>query len=201
MVIALAAWSVFGDRPDAPQLAGMATGFCGVLLIIARGDLSSLAALKFNPGDLLVLAAIVTWSVYTVYLRIRPPISWQSYNFVTYAIAAAASVPLAAAEHQLGYATALNWAAVAVIVFVAIFPSIIGYVFYNRRVELLGAAAAGLYLFLIPVFGAVLATVLLGEKLHPFHAFAFALIIAGVLIGSRSPANGILPAASSQDEG
>jgi drug/metabolite transporter (DMT)-like permease len=201
MIIALAAWSIFGDRPDAPQLIGMATGFCGVLLIIARGDLSSLAALRFNPGDLLVLAALAAWGVYTAYLRLRPPISWQSYNFVTYAIAAAVSIPLAAVEHQLGFTTALDWTAVAAVLFVAIFPSVIGYVFYNRAVELLGPAAAGLYLFLIPVFGAVLATVLLGEKLHLFHALAFALIIAGVLIGSRSQAHSSLPAAPSRDGG
>src|SRR5262249_1715008 len=106
-----------------------------------------------------------------------------------------------AVEHQLGHATTLNWAAVAAIVFVAIFPSIIGYVFYNRAVELLGPAAAGLYLFLIPVFGAVLATVLLGGKLYLFHALSLPLIIAGVRIGSRSAAHGSLPAAPSREDG
>jgi drug/metabolite transporter (DMT)-like permease len=55
-------------------------------------------------------------------------------------------------------------------------------------VELLGPVAAGMYLFLIPVFGAILATVLLGEKLYLFHALGFALIIAGVLISSRKAA-------------
>jgi drug/metabolite transporter (DMT)-like permease len=199
MIIALTAWSIFGDRPEAPQLAGMATGFFGVLLIIARGDVSSLAALKFNPGDLLVLAALVAWAVYTAYLRLRPAISWQSYNFVTYAIAAAANIPLVAVEAQLGYTTAFNWTAVAAIAFVAIFPSVIGYIFYNRAVEMLGPAAAGIYLFLIPVFGAILATVLLGENLQLFHALGFALIIAGVLIGSRKAAPGRVPAASSRD--
>jgi drug/metabolite transporter (DMT)-like permease len=199
MIIALTAWSIFGDRPEPAQLTGMATGFCGVLLIIARGDLSSLAALNFDPGDILVLAALTAWAIYTAYLRLRPPISWQSYNFVTYAIAAALSVPLAAVESQLGYTTALNWIAAAAIAFVAIFPSVIGYIFYNRAVELLGPAAAGIYLFLIPVFGAVLATALLGEKLHLFHALGFALIIVGVLIGSRKAAAVRVPVGPSRD--
>src|SRR5262249_21698445 len=126
-------------------------------------------------------------------------ISWQSYNFVTYATATAVNIPLAAAESQLGYTTTLNFTAAAAIAFVAIFPSVIGYIFYNRAVELLGPAAAGIYLFLIPVFGAVLATALLGEKLQLFHALGFALIIAGVLIGSRKAAAGSVPAASSRD--
>ncbi len=138
MAIALAAWSLFGDRPDAAQLAGMATGFAGVLVIVARGNLLSLSALRFNPGDLLLLAAIASWGVYTAFLRKRPAISWQSYNLVTYAIAAAVNIPLAAAEPMLGYDFILSWGALAAIGFVAIFPSIVGYVFYNRAVELLG---------------------------------------------------------------
>jgi len=201
MIIALAAWSMAGDRPDNAQLAGMGAGFCGVLVIITRGGLSSLAALTLNPGDALALAAIVAWSVYTVYLRTRPPISWQSYSFVTYATAAISNIPLAATEHWLGYDLSLNWAAVAAIGFTAIFPSLISYIFYNRAVELLGPSAAGLYLFLIPVFGAVLATVLLGERLYLFHAAGFALIIAGVLIGSRKAAPASVSAASPRSEG
>jgi drug/metabolite transporter (DMT)-like permease len=186
MVIALAAWILASDRPNTAQLAGMAAGFSGVLLIVTRGGLSSLAALNFNPGDILILASILTWSVYTVYVRTRPPISWQSYSFAIYAVAAVLNFPLAAAEHLQGYDLTLNWAAVAAIGFTAIFPSLISYVFYNRAVELLGPAEAGLYLFLVPVFGAILATALLGETLHLFHALGFALIIAGVLIGGRS---------------
>jgi drug/metabolite transporter (DMT)-like permease len=199
MVIAVAAWAVFGDKLDAPQIAGLAAGFLGVLLIAARGSLSSLAALKFNSGDLLLLGAIATWGVYTAFLRKRPPISWQSYSFVSYAIAAAINIPFAAGELALGYSVTLNWATIAAISFAAVFPSIVGYVFYNRAVELLGPGPAGFYLFLVPVFGAILATALLGERLHLFHVLGFALIAAGVVIGSRSTAGGSLPAATSRD--
>jgi drug/metabolite transporter (DMT)-like permease len=201
MVIALAAWAVFGDRLAAAQIAGLAAGFLGVLLIAARGSLLTLAALKFNAGDLLLLGAIAAWGVYTALLRKRPPISWQSYSLATYAIAAAINIPLAATELSLGYTFTLNWASFSAISFAAVFPTIIGYVFYNRAVELLGPGQAGFYLFLVPVFGAVLATVLLGERLHLFHVLGFALIIAGVLIASRSPACSSLPAAPCRDGG
>ncbi len=188
MFIALAGWSIFGDRLGVPLLTGMATGFAGVLIIIAKGDITSLASLRFNPGDLILLAAIAAWSSYTAFLRKRPPISWQSFSLTTYAIAAAVNVPLAIIENSLGHAMIVNWLTISAIIFVAIVPSVIGYVFYNRAVELLGPAPAGLYLFLIPVFGALLATGFLGEKLHWFHAVGFAAIIAGVLIGSRRAA-------------
>ena len=185
MFIALVAWGVFGDRLSAPQSAGMAAGFAGVLLIVAKGDPLTLASLRFNPGDLVLLTAVLAWSAYTAFLRKRPRISWQSYNLITYAIAAVANVPIAAGELALGHTVTGGWAAGAAIVYVAIFPSLLAYIFYNRGVELLGPAAAGLYMFLIPPFGALLAVGLLSEKLHWFHAVGFALIIAGVLIGSR----------------
>jgi drug/metabolite transporter (DMT)-like permease len=183
--IALVARTIFGDRLSLPQIAGMIAGLMGVLLIIAKGDPRTLAALRFNPGDLILLAAILAWSAYTAFLRKRPRMSWQSYNFITYAIAAIANIPIAAAELAMGGSITPSWAAAGAIVYVAIFPSLLAYIFYNRAVELLGPAAAGIYMFLIPAFGAVLAVGLLGEELHWFHAAGFALIIGGVLIGSR----------------
>ncbi|MGO9472304.1 MAG: DMT family transporter [Rhodomicrobium sp.] len=194
MFIAVTAWGIFGDRLDTAQLVGMAAGFAGVILVVAKGDLLSLAAFKFNSGDILVLAGVTAWSIYTVFLRKRPPISWQSYNLVTYAIAAIANVPAAFAERALGYTMSTSWVVAAAIFYVAIFPSVIAYIFYNRAVELLGPAPAGLYLFLIPVFGALLAMPLLGEKPHFYHAAGFALIIAGVIMGSRKSVVAPLPA-------
>ncbi len=186
MFIALAAWSIFGDRLGLSQLIGMVTGFVGVILIIAKGDLSSLQALRFNPGDLLFIAGTISWGVYTAFLRKRPAISWQSYNLVTYAVAAAANVPFVFVEYQLGGVMTVNWLTISSVVVLAIFPSLLAYIFYNRAVEQLGPAAAGLYLFLIPIFGALLAMLSLGERPHLFHLIGFALIIAGVVIGSRS---------------
>jgi drug/metabolite transporter (DMT)-like permease len=185
MFIALTAWSLFGDRLLIGQLIGMTMGFAGVLLIIGKGNLASLAAFKFNPGDILLVGAMFTWSIYTAFLRKRPPISWQSLSWTIYAVAAVSNLPFALIEHALGYTMRADFATAATAGYAAIFPSLIAYIFYNRGVELLGPARAGLYLFLVPVFGALLAMVFLGEKLYPFHALGFALIVAGVLVGSR----------------
>ncbi len=183
--IALVAASLFGDRLSASQMTGMAVGFAGVLLIVVRGDPRTLAGLHFNSGDLVLLTAIFAWSAYTAFLRKRPRIGWQSYNIVTYAIAAIANVPIAAGELAMGQRVGGGWAAVAAVIYVAIFPSLLAYIFYNRGVELLGPAAAGLYMFLIPAFGALLAVGLLGEQLQWFHAVGLMLIAAGVAIGTR----------------
>ncbi len=185
MFIALTAWALFGDRIEPMQLVGLSAGFVGVLIIIAKGDLASLAGFKLNRGDVLLIAGMFTWSIYTAFLRKRPPISWQSFNISTYAVAAMANFPLALIEHGMGHTLEVSAATVAAIAYVAIFPSLLAYIFYNRGVELLGPARAGVYLFLVPVFGTLLATIFLGERLHLFHAAGFALIIAGVLVASR----------------
>ena len=99
--------------------------------------------------------------------------------------AAVANVPLALIEHGLGHSMKANAATAAAIAYVAIFPSLLAYIFYNRGVELLGPARTGLYMFLVPVFGALLAVLFLGERLHLYHALGFAFIIGGVVIGSR----------------
>lgn len=195
--IAATAWMLFGDPLDVPQLIGMASGFLGVLLIIAKGDLSSLAGFRFNLGDGLIILAMVTWSLYTAFLRKRPRISWQSLNFSLYVVAAVCNLPFAFVEHSFGHSLAVNWATVAAIAYAAIFPSLIGYICYNRGVELLGPARAGLFLFLVPVFGAILAKVCLGETLHLFHAAGFALIAAGVLVGTRGSTSARASIASS----
>ena len=193
VVIAFMTWGLFGERPGAAQVAGMGAGLLGVLIVVAKGDLMSLAALRFDAGDLAIMAAVAAWSIYTAFLRKRPSIAWQSYNFVTYSVAAMVNVPAAAAERHFGYTIIGGWAAAAAIFYVSIFPSLLAYIFYNRGVELLGPAASGLYLFLIPVFGAVLAIIFLGEQLHLFHAAGFALIIGGVLAGSRGGAAARMP--------
>ncbi len=185
MFIALAAWSLFGDRLEAPQFVGLIAGFAGVLLIIAKGDFESLSRFKFNPGDILLIVGMIAWSVYTACLRLRPRVSWQSFNLTSYSIAAVANVPFALVEYHAGSRMEANGATFATIAYVAVFPSLLAYILYNRGVELLGPARAGLFLFLVPVFGGVLAMVALGEQLYWYHAAGFALIIAGVLLGTR----------------
>ena len=190
MFIAVTAWALFNDRITAGQAAALGIGFFGVLIIVVKGDPATLSGFHFNPGDLLLVAAIVCWAVYTACLRKRPAISWQSFNLVTYAIAAFANLPFAIVENAGSQHMSASWASIAAVLYVAIFPSLLAYIFYNRGVELLGAARAGIYLFLIPVFGAVLAMVYLNEKLHAYHAAGFALIVAGILWANRKPERG-----------
>jgi drug/metabolite transporter (DMT)-like permease len=182
--IAITAWLLFRDPISSMQATGMVVAFAGVMVIVTKGHPESLANFRFNFGDLLLITAMLTWSIYTAYLRKRPVIAWQSFAGLTYFIAGFGNLPLAFIEVAQGKTIPFELAAIAVVLYVAIFPSLLAYVFYNRGVELLGPTRSGFYLFLIPVFGGILATIFLGERLYPFHLIGFALIIGGVAAGT-----------------
>ena len=168
MFIALTAWGLFGDRLGAGAARGACRGLFRRSCHHREGrSCRRSPAFRFNPGDLLLIVGMITWSIYTAFLRKRPHISWQSFNISTYAVAAVANVPLALIEHGLGHSMKANAATAAAIAYVAIFPSLLAYIFYNRGVELLGPARAGLYMFLVPVFGALLAIGLSRREASP----------------------------------
>jgi len=185
MMIALASFIFFSDRLTLRQGAGIALSLAGVILVVSKGDLQVLAQLRFNTGDLWVLAAMSIWGIYTAFLRMRPDIHWLSLAAMMFFVAAAVNWPLHAWEHAYVRSLTLSTEALFAIGYVSIFPSILAYIFYTRGVELIGSNRAGVFMHLVPLFGSTLAILILGE--HPLwsHAVGFALILSGVTIAAR----------------
>jgi drug/metabolite transporter (DMT)-like permease len=172
----------FGVRPRAAEVAAVIVGGAGIALIVFRADWRSVAAFALNPGDALVLASVAVWALYTSLLRLRPPVAPATFLAVTFAIGVAAMLPAALGEWLAGRRIDPSPAALAGIAYVAIFPSTIAYALYNRSVAAIGPAAAGRAIALMPLFGALLAAVLLGEALHGYHAVGMAMILAGIVL-------------------
>ncbi len=185
MLIALASYLAFRDRLTPTQAAGIPLAAAGVVAIIAKGDLQTLARADFNQGDLWVFAALVSWALYTAYLRKRPDIHWLSFAAVTFALASLFNLPLFIAEHVWDRQLQATGETALAIAYVSVFPSVLAYIFFNRGVELIGANRAGAYIYLIPVFGSVLAVALLGERFALYHVAGFGLIMGGVFLASR----------------
>ena len=177
---------VFGTPLRGLQLAGVATSFAGALVLVARGDLQVLTGLSFNPGDLWLVAAALSWAAYTLLLRYRPPgLDALSFLTATLAVAVAVLAPLSAWEVAQGGPLQFGMPVVAGLAYFAVFPSVLAYLFWNRGVEEVGANVAGLFVHLMPVFGIVLAWLFLGEGLAPFHVAGIALILTGIWLTSR----------------
>lgn len=186
-LIAITSFIVFAERLSWRQILEIAISLLGVLIVVVRGDMAALFALKFNSGDLLFMAATVIWAIYTVYLRNVPQMHWLSFIAVTFFVGALVITPFFVAEHYSGWQLQFDRTTLLTFSYVAIFPSVIAYSFYNRGVALIGANRAGVFLYVVPVFSTLLAIALLGEKLELRHVVGFAMIFAGVMLTARKP--------------
>jgi len=126
------------------------------------------------------------WSVYTIALRWRPPgLHMLSFLFVAAVIGDACVLPLWLAEMAFSRQLHWTWTNFLALASVALFSSVLAYLFWNRGVEAVGANVAGLFVHLMPVYGVVLAWLFLGERLAAFQVAGIALILAGIWVTSR----------------
>jgi drug/metabolite transporter (DMT)-like permease len=176
------AWILERERATLRQVGGLALSLAGILVILSRGDPESLLALEVNAGDAWILAAMPIWGVYSVLLKRRPPeLGGVAFLFVISALGTLLLLPavVIAPPSWPGTAAALG------VAYIAVFASILAYIFWNRGVAIVGAGAAGVTLHLLPLFGTVLAILFLGESFQAFHAVGFATILAGVIVATR----------------
>ena len=174
-----------GDNTTFRQIVGAAIALIGVVWIIARGNINALSTLSFNAGDVIVGVAVSVWAVYSVLLRHRPLVHPLSLLAVTLIIGIVIIVPFYAVEFGSGRYVILQRESLLAIGYVSIFPSVLAYLFFNRGVELIGSAAAGMSLNIMPIMGAGLAILFLDEHLQGFHAIGMASIVAGILLAGR----------------
>lgn len=185
VLIILTGGIIFRDRVTTYQFGGILMSSVGVLVIIARGQLSNLQHLQFNWGDIIILFNMMVFAVYAVYLRKRPPMHWLSFIFVFGALSTLATLPFMIWEMAAGITFKPTWLTVFAIVYVSIFPSVLAFAAWNRGVQLIGANRSGPFVHLVPIYTAILGSALLGEHLSAFHVFGFALIITGVWIAAH----------------
>src|SRR5690606_4241920 len=122
-------------------------------------------------------ASVVVWSFYTVLLRLRPSVSPISFIAATFAIGVVAMAPLAGWEWLAGQEVRWNWGVGGAFLYVGILPSLISYFIYNAAAQTVGAARAGQAITMMPLFGAFLSAMLLGEVLHEYHFAGMAFIV------------------------
>ena len=168
------------------QLLGILLSLAGVLVILTEGRPALLADMTWNRGDLWLLAASLDWALYSVFLRWRPAnMSPGAFLGAIIAIGVIPLVPLYAVDVLWwGNRLAVNAANISVIAYVAVFPSVLAYVFWNRAVQELGPNRTGQYIHLMPLFGAAMAIIFLGERLQLFHGIGALLIATGILLAS-----------------
>lgn len=195
----------YGERPRAPQVLGALLSLLGVATVLSRGQPSALLQVQFVRGDLYMLAAAASWAGYS-WMLARPPASmrgdarpkvpgadgqprvwrWDEallvqtlFGLVWAGSAAGLEALVSPREPQWSPAVG------AAVLYIVVGPSLVAYALWGRAVAAVGPTTAGIFANLTPLFAALLSTALLGEAPHAYHAAAFALIVAGILVSSR----------------
>ncbi|MEI5678810.1 MULTISPECIES: DMT family transporter [unclassified Mesorhizobium] len=180
MVIFAANFLLFRLRVTWAQIVGFLLSMAGVILTATHGRPLGLLGLEVNIGDALMLVAVLVYAIYTVMLRFKPAIHWQSLMIMLTGAAFVTSIPATAAEFWTGSMIVPDARGWGIVLFTVLFPSVLAQAFYIRGVELIGANRAGLFFNLVPIFGMLLSIVLLGEDFHLYHAVAMVLVLGGI---------------------
>ncbi|GGC91733.1 DMT family transporter [Chelatococcus reniformis] len=186
IVVLIGSFLAYRTPISAMQVVGVGTTVLGVVLASTHGDLSVLRTFAFNIGDGLLLIACVLYAGYTVALAARPKVSGVTLFAAMAAAAFLTSLPLLAFEVAQGAAlwpASLN--GVLLVAYIGLFPSLLSQLFFMRGVELIGANRAGLFINLVPIFGALLGVLLLGERFGLVEALALVLVLGGIYVAER----------------
>lgn len=185
MVIFLANFLLFRIKVTPAQIIGFVLTLTGVAITASSGSLVRLIGLELNRGDALMLLAILFYGGYTVALRYKPVLHWQSMITVMAGAAFLTSLPFSAFEvmrETVIWPDTRGWLVAA---FAAVVPSLVGQVLFIKGNEIIGSNRAGIFINLVPIFGTLLSVMILGEILHLYHVVALVLVLGGIWLSER----------------
>jgi drug/metabolite transporter (DMT)-like permease len=186
IVIILANFVLFRLRVRPLQIVGVVLTIVGVALTASHGDLSQLLKLDLNFGDAIMLVAVLCYSLYSVGLRLKPAIRWQSFMLALSIAALLVSLPFFLWEIASGRVIVPDASGWMLTLYTALGASVVSQVLYIKGNELIGANRAGLFINLVPIFGTLLSVLIIGEQFQPYQAFALALVLGGIALAEYS---------------
>jgi drug/metabolite transporter (DMT)-like permease len=168
-------------RLSGTQVFGLFLSCTGVLTIILHGQFARLLALEFSCGDLIVFGAMVSFALFTVWQGSFPPdVDRLGLLGAQLTIAVVALLPLLALEYIDGVRATWSTAALAEMLYVGVAAALLANLLYMFGIARVGPARAGMFIHLVPLYGAIMSSAFLGERLHIYHAVGMLAIMAGL---------------------
>jgi drug/metabolite transporter (DMT)-like permease len=186
MAIVAASSLLLHERMSRAQWAGVVLALLGLLFVIAKGDPARLLAVQFVAGDAWITAAATSWTIYSVLLKRWPSQLGPGERLVAI-IAGGLLVllPTTLAEALLTAPPPFGWGAFGLVLLAAVLPGVLSYGAYSYLQRELGASRTAMMLYLAPVYGALLAWLVLGELPGWYHAVGAAMILPSIWLASR----------------
>jgi drug/metabolite transporter (DMT)-like permease len=186
LMIGIMSFVLVGDRMTARQVIGIVLSLIGVMAILLRGDPAALKSIAFNRGDLWFLVAILVFSFYAPLVRKAPKVHPLSFLTALAVTGILVIVPLWIFELATEPLPIIDLKSVLICLYLAIFPSVLAYICYNRSIQLLGPNRVAALYPTIVLFGSALAIGFLGERPQWYHLVGTVLIVGGVLYATRN---------------
>lgn len=168
------------------QIIGLIVSAAGVLLVLTHGDLSNLVGLESNTGVLWVLGGVISWAIYSVLLHKKPAgLGGSGFFAATVIIGLIGLLPFYLIETFIqNRPVHVNLDLILTVAYVAVFASILAYLFWNKAVEMIGASRSSPFIHLIPAFGLVLSVIFLGEHMKQTDFIGLILIFLGLVVAA-----------------
>jgi drug/metabolite transporter (DMT)-like permease len=185
-ITAMLAWAIAGTRLTGAQRLGIGCAFVGIVVMIARADFGVLLGLELNIGDLIMLLAVLGWSTYAVLLPRREYVpDGPTLMFLIALTGTVLLTPLSVIEAIYARPFELDPPVLGTMLYLAIFPTLLATTAWNMSIRSIGANRTAIFVNLIPVAGAAMATLFLGEQLHAYHLLGAAFVLAGIWLAVR----------------
>ncbi|MDM8536496.1 EamA family transporter [Desulfobacterales bacterium HSG17] len=181
----LFSWIMSQEKPLVLQTLGIMVSIIGVMTIISNGSWQVLSTFSFNPGDLLIVLSIASWSFYSVLLK-KKQINISPVSLLTMLIffGVLCILPFYLWEFSVFNGFELKTSTIIIFVYLGIFPSILSYLCWNFGVKTAGASIASVFMYLLPVFTSIIAYLFLNESLFLYHFAGGLLILSGLIMSS-----------------
>tara|TARA_B100001029_G_scaffold39781_1_gene30863 strand:+ start:587 stop:1501 length:915 start_codon:yes stop_codon:yes gene_type:complete len=178
------------EKTNIFQIIGVILSLTGVICIITKADFELIKNLDFNKGDLSMVVAMFSWAIYSALLRKKTyKVSQIALLEVIIICGFVFLIPVYFIEMSLGYKVVLNTPFVLTLTYVVLFPGIIAFLFWIKGIAFIGANRAGVFLHLMPIFGAIMAIVIFNEEFMLYHFLGAIFIIVGIILSNRNKQN------------
>ena len=196
MISTIPVWIIFIasilniERTNFFQIIGVIFSLTGVIFIITKADLEIIKNLNFNKGDLSMVVAMFSWALYSALLKSK---KYEISQFALLEVVIISGLvflaPVYLIEMYLGNQIILGIPFLLTLTYVVFFPGLASFIFWIKGISIIGANRAGVFLHLMPIFGAIMAMIIFKEKFMYYHIFGAIFIIAGISLSNKKKKN------------
>ena len=174
------------EKTNIFQILGVILSLIGVLFIITKADLEILKTLNFNKGDLTMVVAMFSWATYSALLKKKKyELSQISLLEVVITFGLVFLIPIYFIEMNMGYLIKLEKPFYLTLAYVVLFPGLCSFFFWIKGISIIGANRSGIFLHLMPIFGAIMAMIIFDEKFMFYHLLGAVFILMGIILSNR----------------